>query len=358
MKGKKCIGLLILCITFLLSLNLFSDANAVNFTQELNYVETLNLGPWTCHYYTSSDSTDRTVSDPCMLPEITGTGAGDVSRFLTYMTTRDSINVSKNKFYEIKILTSIEDYSDKVGGIDEIQTYPLNGLFYLPNSGGSADFVIKDVKILWQNTNTQSSYFVYNYGGNPQDNIPYSIQYYPQQVIEYDIIFSPNHDTQNVKLQLGRSGTYLFRFPASNITNYSPRIRIYPSPNIDIYEYAGKTSEEVAEKELEDRDNIESQSTTTDNQAENAGQSAESTGTTLFTAFSQFFTALTNVNGSSCVLPNMQVYSLNLGQMDLCTYDIPPQIMALVSIGMVFIIVPLGIHLVKRMLSLYKEITG
>ncbi|MBQ6100519.1 MAG: hypothetical protein IJL02_11745 [Methanobrevibacter sp.] len=143
----------------------------------------------------------------------------------------------------------------------------------------------------------------------------------------------------------------------NSILDAPVKLTIYFSP-IEIYTEEESATEQEQAQELQDRDNLETQSSTTENQADNAGNAAETTGTTLFGAFSQLFTALTNVNGNNCTLPNMQVYSLNLGQMNLCTYDIPPQIMALVSIGMVFIIVPLGIHLVKRMISLYKEITG
>lgn len=116
--------------------------------------------------------------------------------------------------------------------------------------------------------------------------------------------------------------------------------------------------EEQNEKDNQDRQDIEQQSGSTETEANEQADEATQTGTSLFSAFTQLLSALTNVNGNSCTLPAMQVYTLNLGNMNLCQYDIPPQIMALVSIGMVFIIIPLGINLVKRMISLYKEITG
>lgn len=119
-----------------------------------------------------------------------------------------------------------------------------------------------------------------------------------------------------------------------------------------------QTLQDQAEKDDEDRENIEEQREENQDDADDAGSEATSTGTSLFSAFTQLLGALTNISGNDCRLPNIQVYSLNLGSMDLCTYTIPPQIMALVSIGMVFIIVPLGIHLVKKMIALYKEITG
>ena len=125
-----------------------------------------------------------------------------------------------------------------------------------------------------------------------------------------------------------------------------------------IFEFEPGAMEQMNKKDDKDRNNIEEQSSTNETQANDEGDQATETGTSLFSAFTQLLGALTNVGGNSCTLPSMQVYSLNLGNMNLCTYSIPPQIMALVSIGMVFIIIPLGIHLVKKMIALYKEITG
>ena len=166
----------------------------------------------------------------------------------------------------------------------------------------------------------------------------------------YEVIFR-SKSTRNMYFVLGNSaGTpaTLFLTPPNN--------NLFIDMIVE-YEFSN-ASEEMNEKDNEDRSNIEQQSGTTETEAEDAGDEASQTGTSLFSAFTQLLTALTNVNGNSCTLPTMQVYSLNLGNMNLCEYNIPPQIMALVSIGMVFIIVPLGIHLVKRMIGLYKEITG
>lgn len=114
----------------------------------------------------------------------------------------------------------------------------------------------------------------------------------------------------------------------------------------------------IINQDQSDRNDLSNQQGSNEQQANTAGNQARNTGTTLYQAFTQLIAALTSVNGSSCVLPTMSVYSITLDNMDLCVFDIPPQIMALVSIGMVFIIVPLGINLVKRMINLYKEIIG
>lgn len=167
----------------------------------------------------------------------------------------------------------------------------------------------------------------------------------------------------------------LLRESNTNTANIAARI-LALTPTIDtihdnsntIVELLGDLNDNLAQsvtadgemnrKDNEDRENIEEQQEDNQDSADQAGSEATSTGTSLFSAFTQLLGALTNISGNDCRLPSIQVYSLNLGSMDLCTYTIPPQIMALVSIGMVFIIVPLGIHLVKKMIALYKEITG
>lgn len=137
----------------------------------------------------------------------------------------------------------------------------------------------------------------------------------------------------------------------SNVSDKIDQIAIDTATQTEI-------EEDREEREQEDRDNLEERKDDTDTEANEAGSDASQTGQTLFQAFGQFVTALTNISGTSCRLPDMQIYSLTLNNLDLCQFNIPPSIMALASIGMVFIIVPLGIHLVKKMLNLYKEITG
>lgn len=112
------------------------------------------------------------------------------------------------------------------------------------------------------------------------------------------------------------------------------------------------------DQEQDDRDNIEQQSSDNQDSADDAGNEADQAGQTLMQAFGSLITALTSVHETNCTLPNMSVYSLNFNNINLCEVSPPQSIMALASIGMVLIIVPLGINLVKKMINLYKEITG
>lgn len=291
-----------------------------------------------------NESTIYELSNPCNIPGVSGADAASVTRQVLYIHSTNEIEFKKGYIYEIQISTRITQGSTAID-------YPIPVVWTVSSGPQPVNLVLRDIKINYENRGSTNSVTTFN-------GVPLTVDTYPQQIVYYSLYFQATYNG-TAKFYIGRpNSSQVFNLPpTSSDSLYVPPMQISPFSNI--YEYSTDSpSDEAAEKELEDRDNLESQSSTTDNQADNAGNAAETTGTTLFGAFTQLLTALTNVNGNSCTLPNMQVYSLNLGRMNLCTYTIPSQITALVSIGMVFIIVPLGVHLVKKMINLYKEITG
>lgn len=343
MKGKKiCIGLLIFFITSLLSLNLFSNTNAIEYKayRNISKIEYLFGGvSGTQTVYPNNNLIEHLYFNP----------SADQQQYIgnIYFYYSD-YTLSKNEKYKLNLYFQTETENM------DIFSSPV-----CPESSGANLFVIDNCEIEHIDYET----FVTNINQYPDtsgNNVPYPYVYVTQnKTYNYYSMTLYGHFIGNTTntTRIFTNGPIFFVYNTNNLLNANLTMRLYLG-RIVFYNEEENASDEAAEKELEDRDNLESQSTSTDQQANTATQSAENTGTTLFAAFTQFFNALTNVSGSSCVLPTMQVYSLDLGQMDLCTFDIPPQIMALVSIGMVFIIVPLGIHLVKRMINLYKEITG
>ena len=84
----------------------------------------------------------------------------------------------------------------------------------------------------------------------------------------------------------------------------------------------------------------------------------EQGGQSLMQALNSLISALGNIHETNCNLPNFNIYGMNFSNMNMCTFTPPQPIMALASIGMVFIIVPLGIHVLRRILNLYNEILG
>lgn len=112
------------------------------------------------------------------------------------------------------------------------------------------------------------------------------------------------------------------------------------------------------EQEQQDRENIQNQSDQADQQGQDAGDAAAEKGQTLLQAFGSLITALQQVHVTNCNLPNVTVYSLQLTNMNMCSVSLPTGVSALIGISISVLIVLLGIKLVKRMLKLYKEITG
>lgn len=350
MKGKKiCIALLIFFTTCLLSLSLFSNANAIEKRKNVQnrYINSIQ---W---YYQGRDDTGANASgemsgnliNVSVYDHITLFANPQQASQLTNLrlNLRENITLSKNKYFKVSIYYLIKADLDR-----STLSIPL-----CPR--GQSYLVVDECNI----THIEEENEIYKIKEkilNPSDNMYYyqvfnNVQYY--YVMELVGHYEGNETTLSQLAFYNNFYTYYNSFPYLD----SVEVILYFSP-VEQFEYVESATEQEQQQELEDRDNLESQSASTDNEASTAGQSAANTGTTLFGAFTQLFNALTNVSGSSCTLPNMQIYSLDLGQLDLCTYTIPPQIMALVSIGMVFIIVPLGIHLVKKMINLYKEITG
>ena len=117
-------------------------------------------------------------------------------------------------------------------------------------------------------------------------------------------------------------------------------------------------NEQQAQQDQEDRENISNTSEQAQEDGEDAGEAAADKGQTLLQAFGSLIAALNQVHATNCNLPNMQVYSLHLDNMNMCAVSLPTGVSALLGIGTSVLMVVLGINLVKRMIRLYKEITG
>lgn len=121
---------------------------------------------------------------------------------------------------------------------------------------------------------------------------------------------------------------------------------------------AEKVWEEQKQQDQEDRNNVSSTSDQAEGDGDSATQNAEQQTQSALDVVTGFVGAITNMHQTNCKIPNININGMELKDLDFCQTPVPPQLMALVGLGMVFIIVPLAISLVKRMLSLYNEILG
>lgn len=79
---------------------------------------------------------------------------------------------------------------------------------------------------------------------------------------------------------------------------------------------------------------------------------AQSTATTLLSVVGQFISTLTSAQPTNCNLDGSLIPHLNLGTLNLCSFQMPTALTVLGSLVLIAFVVPLAYHTVKRMLAL------
>lgn len=366
MKGKKC-GLLLALFTILWSLlSVYSDARAVSGQADANRF---------LYAVSSQYSTSPSFSDPKRYNEYVTYAEMSGAQMNTYPgIAPNGQYVSISGKMNISFLDRTNQYYPYVTGLYDLTVVCGWGGVSMVTDGASVSVTQGHWDGIVNNTQSKVTYLDASFNWSGHFTSSYS-SVSSGALLSCTIRRKTARYPYYEPFAVGTlNNTYVY---ASN-SSYDSYLSFTTSNEIDVNALKGisdavvnlqnsmteqnnviiNQNQTIINQDNEDRENIEQQSDSTEQEAQDAGDEATQTGTSLFGAFTQLLAALTNVSGNSCTLPSMQVYSLNFGSMNLCQYDIPPQIMALVSIGMVFIIIPLGIHLVKRMIGLYKEITG
>lgn len=114
---------------------------------------------------------------------------------------------------------------------------------------------------------------------------------------------------------------------------------------------------EEAQKELEDRNNLESQSQQTSGDANSAEQQMSSGTSSLISVVTSFSNAMIGVRRTNCKLPRMTAYDFDLGELDLCTYSPPTWIQTITSAVVSLIVVRLAYKIFKRIMGIAKGIS-
>lgn len=112
--------------------------------------------------------------------------------------------------------------------------------------------------------------------------------------------------------------------------------------------------EEQNQKDDQDRSNMESQQSDSQQGADDSQSDAEQQGTTLLAAFTSFVNALTSATPSNCRL-DMDLGNLDMGQVDLCQLSPPAGFSALASVFMILFCVPLSIATARKVISLFRS---
>lgn len=324
MKGRKCFGLLLVLFTTLLSLSsVYSDANAIDFDE----AGSANITG--CSMTVVSTTVFGTPTSPqggCifMTPQVSGLANTLRIDLSTPIPGKSLVSVSGRYANDANI--------NFIGLPGSASLIPISSSFSINEGQNQLPFQYVFYTPAPLNTLVFSGELWFVNSGKVR--------------IDLNTIQFATLTNEPTRAQLQQIITTLGTYN-QNLSNINT--------NVDnIWQYL----QDKEDQDEEDRDNIEQQSTDNQDAADDAGNEADQAGQTLLQAFGSLITALTSVHETSCTLPNMSVYSLNLNNIDLCAVSLPSGVAALVSIGMVLIIVPLGIHLVKKMISLYKEITG
>lgn len=113
------------------------------------------------------------------------------------------------------------------------------------------------------------------------------------------------------------------------------------------------------QQDQQDRDNIQNRSDDSQSSGNSASQNANSATSSLLGAITSIYDQLLHPHTTNCVIQGVQIYEMNLGNLDFCTgFDIPQPVFAIGALIMIGLIILLAWSILKAGISLYNEILG
>lgn len=334
MKGKKCFGVLLVLFTiFGLSLSGYSNTNALIYSG-------LSLKP-TGNTWTSVGGKIITTN-----PALTTTI--DSNRHVRFSDTNlrlinlvrleypNNVTVSKDKYYiftigfqnydvERPIIWNFEstDSNFKILSIQpqsDQQLYPYNDCSRWSMSNN-----------IWTCTNW----------GSANNRV----------TVYFDIVLKPNSDG-TFKPQIINSDSFFKFYYGIGVDTL-----VYVS---DLWEYeeTGTGADKQYEQEQQDRNDIEQQSSSTEQSADTASDDVGGATTNILGAINGFATAVTNIQAGTCILPEISAYGMNLGRLNLCTYSPPAWVQGLTSTILSLITLKMAISIFYRIMGLLDGVLG
>lgn len=117
--------------------------------------------------------------------------------------------------------------------------------------------------------------------------------------------------------------------------------------------------EQQYQQDQQDRDNISNRSDESQSSGNSASQNANSATSSLLGAITSIYDQLLHPHTTNCVIQGVQIYEMNLGNLDFCTgFDIPQPVFAIGALIMIGLIILLAWSILKAGISLYNEILG
>lgn len=333
MKGKKCIKYLILCIICLLSLSHCLDANALTITQ--NAEPTGNSWSFTSSTYQYTDNNGQSWTNS-NIGNITLQISTPVNsrKFLHGIRPSTKINVQEGYYYQTNLVTRWT-YSNAENA------HNLNLIY---NHFTSSDFDV----ISWTPSQCVAQYqLLDSYPTNSSNN---SLGEDPVVYVCNDEIVLRAKTTGNVYFQLGTGQDLLM----SAIIPFQCAIVINDVIELNPTDPAT----EMNEKDNQDREDIEQQSSSTEQSADTASEDVGGATTNIIGAINGFATAVTNIQAGTCILPEISAYGMNLGRLNLCTYSPPAWVQGLTSTILSLITLKMAISIFYRIMGLLDGVLG
>lgn len=340
MKGKKCIKYLILCITFLLSLKLcLNDASAATIKNlRREYVKSINFQTYRPDKTFSNQTIEQYVYSP------------------VYDSLQENLPIAANDTFKVSALqvTLLNSVSANLNDNWELSFYVYVGTnqeFFIPTilcpAWTSTGMVIDSCETIYHDT----AFEPYQQNLNTGDFYGWN-KTFVELKIKGHFTRTQTGNTFNL------SGPFLSIKNTNLSGSYFGWRFLLAFDSFKIYEYEENAEDEAAEKELEDRDNLETQQTESEDSAEDSSDSFETSTTNITGVISGFVTSLNNLQIGNCTLPEISAYGFSLGNINLCTFTPPTWIQGVTTVIISLITLGLAWHVFRRIMGIAKSLAG
>lgn len=340
MKGRIKCGLLLVFFTiFGLSLNAYSDANALKSQVSNANISSVYFRDASAGVDYNSNLVAQTASPIYEFTVPKNNGMVRLGRLR--LNLADTRNFSNSRKWSFMLV-----FRERSNYFNQLFSSPVCPV-------GRNAFVVDHCSI----TLVDSYDRIASMKGVPSpDSFPYyeissvDFRYY---VMEIDGHYDSNNDTALNYVELW--GQFYFVENTMSLLDLELSMQ-FGFSQVSTYVDPDESSllDEQNKKDEQDRNNLESQSSQTDSDAESSASDAESTGTTLLSAFTSFVNALTNASPSNCNL-DMDLGNLDLGVVNLCQLSLPQPLPTIASIMLILFCVPLSISTARKVISLFRS---
>lgn len=351
MKGIKCIGLLTLFITLLLSFGIYSDVSAasaqVNQADVLFYNSyhgqfdaTVNL-PWSANVGGSaSDTVDFFINRVSMLFPIQAQASATniygrlVMRFTPAFTSSETAYFCDKK---------LNDYTSSV---ESISISCPGSITYYYSDGTSF-------------TSTLPLFFNYSLPSGALNVYTDYSQVLPSVSltgIRFTIAKTGNYDVYSVLNGYQLVLTTLVSDASYFITDPTTGSGTDISPLVNQNQVIINQNQTIIEQDAQDREDLQDGVDDAELQADNAGQQFETGIAPLTTIIGNFVNIILNPPARDCTINgNVGIGGFDMGTIDLCELSPPPAVQIIATLLLIGFIIPFAYSLILTLLNILQN---